>query len=192
MSNEVTSNTASLTSNRHGCEYLSFKLGEEEYALDIQQVQELRRYETVTQIANAPEYVKGVVNLRGIIVPILDLRIKFQIGSATYDEFTVVIILNIHDKLTGIVVDSVSDVVLLAAEDIRPAPLIQELAEASYLIGLGSIAERMLIVVDISKMLLSAQLAAQLSAQLDVQSSAHLSAQIAQNELELETSDMSA
>ncbi|MFC0350513.1 chemotaxis protein CheW [Undibacterium danionis] len=188
MSNEVTSNAESLTSNRHGCEYLSFKLGEEEYAMDIQQVQELRRYETVTQIANAPEYVKGVVNLRGIIVPILDLRIKFQIGSPTYDEFTVVIILNIHNKLTGIVVDSVSDVVLLAAEDIRSAPLIQELAEASYLIGLGSIAERMLIVVDISKMLLSAQL----GTQLDLQLSAQPSAQIGEHESELETSDLSA
>ncbi|MBN8751770.1 MAG: chemotaxis protein CheW, partial [Variovorax sp.] len=76
-------------------EVVTFKLGEEEYGIDIQKVQELRGYDAVTRIANAPEYIKGVVNLRGIIVPIIDMRIKFKLGDPTYDQFTVVIVLNI-------------------------------------------------------------------------------------------------
>ena len=82
-------------------EFLAFTLGQEEYGIDIQKVQELRGYETVTHIANAPEFIKGVVNLRGIIVPIIDMRIKFNLGTATYDQFMVVIILNICDRVMG-------------------------------------------------------------------------------------------
>ena len=103
-------------------EYLTFTLGKEEYGIDILKVQEIRGYEAVTRIANAPEFIKGVVNLRGIIVPILDMRIKFNLGEAKYDRFTVVIILNVAGRVVGMVVDSVSDVIQLTAEQIRPAP----------------------------------------------------------------------
>ncbi|MBR7801753.1 chemotaxis protein CheW [Undibacterium fentianense] len=148
---------ASLTQDGPN-DYLSFKIGEEEYAIDIQNVQELRRYETVTHIANSPDYVKGVINLRGIIVPILDMRIKLRMGPQHYDDLTVVIIVNLAEKLTGIVVDSVSDVVTLAPNDIKPAPMIQELVDSNYLLGLGSLDSRMLIVVDIARMINSAQI----------------------------------
>src|SRR3990170_1420546 len=103
-------------------ELLTFTLGSEEYGIDILKVQEIRGYEAVTHIANAPEFIKGVVNLRGIIVPIVDMRIKFNLGEAEYNEFTVVIILNVAGRVVGMVVDGVSDVIQLAAEQIRPAP----------------------------------------------------------------------
>ncbi|MFN7673376.1 MAG: chemotaxis protein CheW, partial [Betaproteobacteria bacterium] len=107
-------------------EYLTFRLGTEEYGIDILKVQEIRGYEQPTRIAGAPAFLKGVVNLRGVIVPIVDLRIKFGLGSAEYNSFTVVIILNIAKKIVGVVVDQVSDVVALASKDIRPAPSFSE------------------------------------------------------------------
>jgi purine-binding chemotaxis protein CheW len=139
-------------------EVLSFKLGNEEYAISILKVQEIRGYEAVTRIANAPDYVKGVVNLRGIIVPIVDMRIKFGLGLPTYDQFTVVIILNIGNRVIGMVVDSVSDVVTLTPDQIRPAPEMDLSrgggpVDTSYLQGLGTLGERMLILIDIDKLM---------------------------------------
>jgi purine-binding chemotaxis protein CheW len=136
-------------------EVVTFKLGEEEYGIDIQKVQELRGYDAVTRIANAPEYIKGVVNLRGIIVPIIDMRIKFKLGDPTYDQFTVVIVLNIGGRVVGMVVDSVSDVITLTGEQIKPAPEMGSVLDADYLIGLGTLDERMLILVDIDRLMSS-------------------------------------
>jgi purine-binding chemotaxis protein CheW len=144
---------ASTGGNR--LEVVTFKLGEEEYGIDIQKVQELRGYDAVTRIANAPEYIKGVVNLRGIIVPIIDMRIKFKLGDPTYDQFTVVIVLNIGGRVVGMVVDSVSDVITLTAEQIKPAPEMGSVLDADYLIGLGTLDERMLILVDIDRLMSS-------------------------------------
>ena len=134
-------------------EYLAFTLGKEEYGIDIQKVQELRGYDTVTRIANAPAHIKGVVNLRGIIVPIVDMRIKLRVGSATYDQFTVVIILNIGGRTVGMVVDSVSDVTTLAPEQIKPAPMLGDAVDAGYITGLGTVDERMLVLVDIDMLM---------------------------------------
>src|ERR1700730_5741496 len=120
-----------------GNEFLAFTLGKEEYGIDILKVQEIRGYEAVTRIANAPEFIKGVVNLRGIIVPIVDMRIKFNLGEPTYDHFTVVIIFNITGRIMGIVVDNVSDVITLTAEQVKPAPAIGAALNTAYLIGLG-------------------------------------------------------
>ena len=139
---------------------MSFTLGQEEYGIDIQKVQELRSYETVTRIANAPEHIKGVVNLRGIIVPIIDMRIKFNLGTPSYDQFTVVIVLNIANRVMGMVVDSVSDVITLKPEQIRPAPEIGAVLDTDYLIGLGTLDERMLILVDIDRLMSSAEMEA--------------------------------
>jgi purine-binding chemotaxis protein CheW len=136
-------------------EYLAFTLGQEEYGVDIQKVQELRGYDAVTRIANAPEHIKGVVNLRGIIVPIVDMRIKFNLGTPSYDQFTVVIILNIANRVMGMVVDSVSDVITLSREQIKPAPEMGSVLDTAYLIGLGTLDERMLILVDIDKLMSS-------------------------------------
>ena len=139
-------------------EFLAFTLGEEEYGIDIQKVQELRGYDTVTRIANAPEHIKGVVNLRGIIVPIIDMRIKFNLGTPTYDQFTVVIILNMASRVMGMVVDSVSDVITLKPEQIKPAPELGAVLDTDYLIGLGTLDERMLILVDIDKLMTSSEM----------------------------------
>ncbi|SFC75842.1 purine-binding chemotaxis protein CheW [Polaromonas sp. OV174] len=136
-------------------EFLSFTLGQEEYGIDIQKVQELRGYEAVTRIANAPDHIKGVVNLRGIIVPIIDMRIKFKLGAPSYDQFTVVIILNIANRVMGMVVDSVSDVITLTPEQIKPAPEMGAVLDSEYLIGLGTLDERMLILVDLDRLMSS-------------------------------------
>ena len=134
-------------------EYLTFTLGQEEYGIDIQKVQEIRGYDRVTPIANAPDFIKGVINLRGIVVPILDLRIKFGLGNVTYDEYTIVIIINIGERTVGIVVDSVSDVVELAPESIADAPDFSTTLDVEYLEGIGTYEEKMLILIDIYKLL---------------------------------------
>ena len=134
-------------------EFLTFRLGAEEYGLDILKVQEIRGYDAVTRIANTPDFIKGVVNLRGTIVPIVDLRIKFNLGEPTYNEFTVVIILNIARRVVGVVVDSVSDVLTLSDEQIRAAPEFSAALDTQYVTGLGAIDERMLILVDIERLM---------------------------------------
>src|SRR5574344_1592004 len=118
-------------------EYLTFRLGDEEYGIDILKVQEIRGYEQPTRIANAPEFIKGVVNLRGTIVPIVDMRLKFNCSTVEYNSFTVVIILNLHTRVVGIVVDSVSDVMELAADNVRSAPDIERAIDSSCIVGLG-------------------------------------------------------
>jgi purine-binding chemotaxis protein CheW len=139
-------------------EYLAFTLGQEEYGIDIQKVSEIRSYETPTRIASAPEFVKGVINLRGLIVPIVDMRIKFNVGEPTYNQFTVVIILNIGHRVVGMVVDSVSDVTILTPEQVKPAPEITSTLNTEYIVGLGTIDERMLILVDIDRLMTSADM----------------------------------
>ena len=134
-------------------EYLTFRLGEEEYGIDILKVQEIRGYEQPTRIANAPEFIKGVVNLRGTIVPIVDMRLRFNCSNVEYNAFTVVIILNLRNRVVGIVVDSVSDVMELSAEAIRPAPDIESAIDNGCILGLGSVGERMLILLDIEKLM---------------------------------------
>lgn len=134
-------------------EYLTFRLDKEEYGIDILKVQEIRGYEPPTRIAHSPEFIKGVVNLRGTIVPIVDMRIRFKCQHAKYDNFTVVIILNLRNRVVGIVVDSVSDVMEIAAENIQPAPDIESMVDSACILGLGSVSDRMLILLDIEKLM---------------------------------------
>ena len=136
-------------------ELLTFTLGREEYGIDILKVQEIRGYDAVTTIANAPEFIKGVVNLRGIIVPIVDMRIKFNIGNVTYNETTVVIVLNLANRVVGMVVDGVSDVITLKQEQIKPSPEFGAGLDTKYLQGLGTVDDRMIILVNIEKMMSS-------------------------------------
>lgn len=139
-------------------EYLTFTLGNEEYGIDILKVQEIRGYDAVTAIANTPAFIKGVINLRGIIVPIVDMRIKFNLGQVTYDHLTVVIILNIAKRVVGMVVDGVSDVIALTPEQIKPAPQFSATMDTRYLKGLGAVEERMLILVDIEELMTSSDM----------------------------------
>jgi len=139
-------------------EVLVFVLGKEEYGVDILKVQEIRGYEKVTPIPSAPAYLKGVVNLRGIIVPVIDLRVKFGMANPAYDSFTVVVILRIGGRVIGVVVDGVSDVVQLGASDVKPAPQLGGLVDASFLAGLATQNDRMVLLLDIEKFLSSGEL----------------------------------
>ncbi len=154
----MSNNVSELHVGSKAGEYLAFTLGQEEYGIDIQKVSEIRSYESPTRIANAPAFVKGVINLRGLIVPIIDMRIKFNLGTPTYDQFTVVIILNIGHRVVGMVVDRVSDVTTLTPDQIKPAPEIGSAMNTDHIVGLGTIEERMLILVDIDKLMTSADM----------------------------------
>jgi len=157
-------------------EYLTFRLGAEEYGIDILRVQEIRSYEQPTRIANAPSFIKGVVNLRGVIVPIIDLRLKLGCDSAEYNTFTVVVVLNVKGRVVGAVVDSVSDVLELSKDQIKPSPELNSSVDASYITGIGTVkssqgqsqgqgqgdnggdGERMLILMDIEGLMSSADM----------------------------------
>ncbi|MBS1138794.1 MAG: chemotaxis signal transduction protein [Proteobacteria bacterium] len=130
-------------------EFLVFILGDESYAINILFVREIRAYESVTCIPNAPEFIKGVINLRGDIVPIYDLRIRFHCRSVEYGPLTTVIILAIGARIVGVVVDGVSNVVMLADTEIRPSPDFSASFDTSYIRGLAEIDGRTCIVADI-------------------------------------------
>ena len=139
-------------------EYLTFRLGQEEYGIDILRVQEIRSYEQPTRMAHAPEFIKGVIDLRGVIVPIVDLRLKLGCAQAEYTDFTVVIILNVAGTVLGAVVDAVADVVALQADAIKPAPQFQGQVDASFVRGIATVDGRMLIVMDIESLLSGAEM----------------------------------
>ncbi len=139
-------------------EFLAFKLGREEYGVDILRVQEIRSFEQPTRMANAPAFILGVVNLRGVIVPIVDMRIKFGMGEVKYDSFTVVIVLNIGKQVIGMVVDGVSDVMTFTPEQLRPVPEFSGAIDDNHVLAIGSVGDRMLILLDIERLMGSAAL----------------------------------
>jgi purine-binding chemotaxis protein CheW len=139
-------------------EVLIFVLGSEEFAVDILKVQEIRGYDKVTPIPSAPDYLKGVLNLRGVIVPILDMRVKFRLPEVRYDQFTVVVILRLGDRTIGLVVDGVSDVIALTASEVKPAPNLGSVVDGSYIAGVATQADRMVLLLDIEKLLSSSEL----------------------------------
>ncbi|MCZ8293131.1 MAG: chemotaxis protein CheW [Hylemonella sp.] len=155
-SGETRSGTAIATAASG--QYLTLRLGKEEYAIDILRVQEIRSYEEPTRMVNAPAFIKGVVNLRGVIVPIVDLRMKLALDKVEYNEFTVVIILNVRGTVIGAVVDSVSDVVTLAADAIKPAPQFETTLDTRFITGLANVGERMLIVMNMEALMSNAEM----------------------------------
>lgn len=142
----------------NGGEFLTFRLGAEEYGIDILRVQEIRSYEAPTRIANAPAFIKGVVNLRGVIVPIVDLRVKLGCDTVGYNEFTVVIVLNVAGRVVGAVVDSVSDVLELSKDAVKAAPELASSVDTSFITGIGNVGDRMLILMDIEAFMSSADM----------------------------------
>ncbi len=148
----------SAVSTETSQEFLTFTLGDEHYGLEIMKVKEIRGYEPVTKIANAPPFVKGVLNLRGDIVPILDLRLKFNVGTAVYNEFTIVIMLSVAHRIVGIVVDAVSDVIRLQPEEIKPAPEFGAVFDHQFLYGLCQVGETMVILLNIESLISSKEL----------------------------------
>jgi purine-binding chemotaxis protein CheW len=141
-----------------GSEFLTFRLGAEEYGIDILKVQEIRSYEAPTRIANAPSFIKGVVNLRGVIVPIVDLRLKLACETNDYNDFTVVIVLNVRGRVVGAVVDSVSDVLELTQDSIRPAPEMASAVDTTFITGISNVNDRMLILMDIEALMASSDM----------------------------------
>jgi purine-binding chemotaxis protein CheW len=139
-------------------QYLTLRLGDEDYAIDIMRVQEIRSYEEPTRMANSPSFIKGVINLRGVIVPIVDLRMKLNITKVDYTEFTVVIILKLKGAVTGAVVDAVSDVVTLESSMIKPAPQFESAIDSRFILGLANVGERMLIVMNMETLLSNAEM----------------------------------
>lgn len=158
MSNNVETLDRDTPEIEASSEYLTFVLGDEFYGLDILTVQEIRGYDAVTKIANTPDFIKGVINLRGLIVPIVDLRIKFNLGNVTYDALTVVIILNLGGRVAGIVVDGVSDVMNLPNNQIRVVPDIVASIDTKYITGLATVEEKMLVLVDIEHLMTSPEM----------------------------------
>ena len=138
-----------------GGEFLTFRLGAEEYGIEILKVREIRSWEAPTAIANMPEFIKGVINLRGTIVPIVDLRLKFNLSEVKYDVFTVVIILSVARRVVGIVVDAVSDVISLSPEQVSAAPEFGAALDTRFITGLGTVGDRMLILADIERLMTS-------------------------------------
>jgi purine-binding chemotaxis protein CheW len=136
-------------------EFLTFALGSEEYGVDILKVKEIRGYDAVTRLPDAPDYIKGVINLRGTIVPVVDMRLKFRLERAEYTALTVMIVLNVADRVVGMVVDSVSDVVQLSAEQVRAVPEIGATIDRQFLTGISTLNERMLILLDIERLMAS-------------------------------------
>ena len=159
---QIAQHEAARSAASMGGEFLTFRLGGEEYGIDILKVQEIRSYEPPTRIANAPPFIKGVVNLRGVIVPIVDLRLKLACDSAEYNDFTVVIVLNVKGRVVGAVVDSVSDVLALDKDTIKPAPEMSSAVDTSFITGIGTVKsgdeQRMLILMDIEGLMASEEM----------------------------------
>lgn len=150
--------STSATAAKQADEFLTFALGSEEYGVDILTVKEIRGYDAVTRLPDAPDYIKGVINLRGTIVPVIDMRLKFRLAKAEYTSLTVMIVLNVAGRVVGMVVDSVSDVVRLSAEQIRVVPEIGASIDRQFLTGIGTLDERMLILLDIERLMTSTEM----------------------------------
>lgn len=133
--------------------YLVFRLANEEYGIDILKVQEIRSCERVTRIPNVPEFITGVTNLRGVIVPIIDLRVRFDIALDEENSAAVVIVLNLKDRVLGIMVDGVADVLSLNDSQIKATPDVSSVMASNYLEGIGVMDKRMVILVNIEKLL---------------------------------------
>ncbi|HBH80603.1 MAG TPA: chemotaxis protein CheW [Nitrospira sp.] len=137
-----------------GNQFLTFNLGEELYGVDILRVQEIKGYTAVTKIPNTPSHIKGVLNLRGTIVPIIELRTKFSMPTIDYTAFTVIIVVVVRDKVMGLVVDAVSDVLNIDKKDIQPPPQFGAKVDVSFLNGIGKSNDKLVALLDIDRLLL--------------------------------------
>ena len=159
MQNPVVQDQTTHHSDQESQEFLVFTLGNEQYGVDILKVQEIRAYENITAIANTPDFIKGVTNLRGVIVPIVDLRIKFSLEHAEHDDQVVIIVVDVGTQVIGLVVDTVCDVMTLTADQIKPAPTFGTSLSSNYIKGLGSLDEQMIVLMDIEALLTGQEMA---------------------------------
>jgi purine-binding chemotaxis protein CheW len=145
--------TGAGTSRATAGQYLSFVLGEEEYGIEILRVQEIKGYTTVTPIPNTPPHIKGVINLRGAVVPVVDLRTKFAMPAVEYTKFTVIVLVAAAGKTIGLVVDAVSDVLNLTDSSIQPPPELGASVDTRFLQGMGTTGERLVALLDMDQLL---------------------------------------
>ena len=157
MSNSTTGDAIGTLDAADAQQFLTFKLAGEEYGVGILTVQEIRGWSSVTKVPHTPSWLLGVINLRGVVVPIIDLRVKFH-ASAEYNDTTVVIILTVATRVVGVVVDGVSDVITLGAAQIKPAPSLGSGSDTSHIIGFGTLDERMRILMDVEKLMAGADM----------------------------------
>lgn len=136
-----------------GHQFLTFRLQEEEYGIEILRVQEIKGFSRVTPIPNTPRFVRGVLNLRGEVVPILDLRTRFNMPETEYNQFTVIIVVNVASKIVGLVVDAVSDVLNVGSREIEPVPDLGSAIDVSYLTGMAKAGERLITLLNIDKLI---------------------------------------
>lgn len=155
-------NVATSTAEYRGeiNQYLTFSLGDEEYGIDILKVQEIKGYSAITYIPNTPPHIKGVMNLRGTVIPVVDLRVKFSMPAVEYNKFTVIIVVTVGEKILGLVVDAVSDVLNIARGDVRPAPDFGARVDTKFISGVASLNDRLAVLLDIQKLLSEDDLAA--------------------------------
>jgi len=151
--------TAQPGETGHISQYLTFTLGAEEYGIEILKVQEIRGYSAVTPIPNAPTHVKGIMNLRGTVVPVVDLRAKFGMPAIEYSKFTVIIVVKVGEKIAGLVVDAVSDVLNIGQSDVRPAPDLGARTDTRFISGVVSVADKLAVLLDIDKLLTEEEVA---------------------------------
>ena len=140
-------------------QYLTFALGSEEYGIEILKVQEIKGYSSITHIPNAPPHVKGVMNLRGSVVPVIDLRAKFSMDAVEYSKFTVIIVVMVGHKVAGLVVDAVSDVLNIAVSDVRPAPDFGARCDTRFISGVVTMGEKLAVLLDMNKLLTEEEVA---------------------------------
>jgi purine-binding chemotaxis protein CheW len=143
-----------------GGQFLTFCLGAEEYGIDILRVQEIRGYSTITAIPNTPSYIKGVMNLRGAVVPVVDLRAKFGMPEVAYNKFTVIIVVTVASRIAGLVVDAVSDVLNIARSEIERTPEFDTTVDTSFMTGLAKSGDKLVLLLDIEKVMGAADIAA--------------------------------
>jgi purine-binding chemotaxis protein CheW len=134
-------------------QYLTFRLGEAEYGVPILAVQELKGQSNITPIPNAPPHLAGVMNLRGMIVPVVDLRVKFSLPDAVYDRFTVIVLVSVGAKIVGMVVDAVSDVLDIPAAEIQAVPDLGAQVDAGFVSGLARVGDKLVVLLDVAKVL---------------------------------------
>jgi len=141
-----------------GDQFVTFTLGNEEYGVEILKVQEIIGYQGFTKIPNVPPFVKGVLNLRGSVVPVIDLRLKFGMPEKEYDKFTVILILEVAGRIIGTIVDAVSDVVTLTEDEMQPTPDFSSGIRTDFISGMGRKDDKLIILLDIDKVLSDGEL----------------------------------
>ncbi len=136
-----------------GSQYLTFRLGDEEYGIEILKVQEIKGYAPVTPVPNTPSYVKGVMDLRGTVIPVVDLRAKLAMSEAAYNQFTVIVVVTVGPKGMGLIVDAVSDVLNIPTSDVQATPEFGAAVDARFINGLAKAGEKLVVLLDIDRVL---------------------------------------